>query len=207
MRHFTQFVSTLTTIALIAASAPALAQDQGGPPGPPPGPPPPPSAQAPGGEYVSPMQQRTQQVYVPQSVAMSGPREIHDWDDSQPVPPGYHVSQHARKGMIAGGAALFGALYLISVLTAAGASDAGQSGDGSLYIPGVGPFLQMATTGSSLGNVFLAIDGLGQCAGLAMFIYGFASPKLVLTRNDLGLRVMPMKLGRDGYGMGLSAHF
>jgi hypothetical protein len=148
---------------------------------------------------------------------MSGPARIKDWDDTQPVPPGYHVTTEARKGMIIGGAVMFGSLYLIDILVAAGGSDCANSGACSsnpftaMWVPAVGPFLQMASNSSSVGNVFYAIDGLAQCAGIAMFIYGVAAPRTVLVRNDLGSitkpLLVPMKMGQDGYGAGLIAHF
>ena len=115
--------------------------------------------------------------------------------------------------MIVGGAVLFASLWLISILTASAAADAangGSNGDASLFVPAAGPFLQMANTSSSTGNVFLAIDGIGQCAGIAMLIYGIASPRTFLLRNDLGFTqplILPMKMGQDGYGAGLVAHF
>jgi hypothetical protein len=216
MRHYTRLlVSSLAALALFAATVNAHAQDTYYPPpsnAPPNGPPPPPGSQAPNGQYVAPLAQQTQQIYVPQSVAMSGPARIKDWDDSQPVPPGYHVSSRPRVGLIVGGAVLFGVMYLLSVLTAAGYSDSnpGQSnGDASLYIPAVGPFMQMANTSSSVGNVFLAIDGLAQCGGLAMFIFGIAAPRSELVRNDLGKipMIVPVKMGYDGYGAAWVAHF
>ena len=220
MHHHTRLVaSSLALLALLASSANAGAQETYYPP-PANGPPPPASAQAPNGQYVAPLQQQTQQVYVPQSVAMSGPRRITDWDESEPVPPGYHVTTHVRTGMLVGGAVLFGSLYLLSILTAAIAQDTnnavnggnGSNPDTSLYVPAVGPFLQMANTSSATGNVFLAIDGIGQCGGIAMFIYGIASPKTYLVRNDLGmnpppLMILPTRVGRDGYGLSLTAHF
>ena len=165
---------------------------------------------------MAPLSQPTQQIYVPQSVAMSGPARIKDWDDAQPVPPGYHVTTEARKGMIIGGVVLFGALYLIDILIAAGGADNANSNGGSnsytaMYVPAVGPFLQMTTAGTgNVGSVFLAVDGLAQCAGVAMFIYGIAAPRTVLVRNDLGFTtplLVPMKMGQDGYGAGLVAHF
>jgi hypothetical protein len=223
MRHTSRLlVSSLAALSLLSASVSAHAQDtyypppapNNPPPPPPNGPPPPSNAVAPNGQYVAPLRQDTQQTYVPQSVAMSGPRKIEDWDETQPVPPGYHVATHVRKGMIVGGSVLFGTLWLISILTAAGSADstpAGQSnGDADLFIPVAGPFLQMTTTSSSTGNVFLAIDGIGQCAGLAMLIYGIASPQTLLVRNDLGITkpiIAPIKMGRDGYGAGMMFQF
>jgi hypothetical protein len=218
-------VSCFAALAVFAASGSAHAQDayypppnNGQPPPPPPNtPPPPPGAVAPNGQYVAPLSQPTQQIYIPQSVAMSGPSRITDWDDTQPVPPGYHVKTEARKGMIIGGAVLFGSLYLIDILVAAGGSDCQSRGDCSsnpytaMWVPAVGPFLQMASNSSSVGNVFYAIDGLAQCAGIAMFIYGVAAPRTLLVRNDLGSikkpLLVPMKMGVDGYGAGLVARF
>jgi hypothetical protein len=222
-------VSSFAALAFFAASVNARAQDayypppsNGQPPLPPNTPPPPPGAQAPNGQYVAPLAQPTQQIYVPQSVAMSGPARIKDWDDSQPIPPGYHVTSEARKGMIVGGAVMFGSLYLIDILIAAGGSDSASNCTNTNYgcstsnpftamwVPAVGPFLQMASNGSSVGNVFYAVDGLAQCAGIAMFIYGIAAPRSVLVRNDLGLTkplIVPMKMGQDGYGAGLIGHF
>jgi hypothetical protein len=210
----------LVAAAVLSASVPALAQYQQQPY---PGPPPPQSAQAPNGEYVAPIQQQTQPVYVPQSVAMSGPRTIRDWDESEPVPPGYHVSTRIRKGLVVGGAVMFGSMYLISVIAAAAVDDAAKDPYTSttkidaMYIPAAGPFLQMGQSGtSSTGTVFLAIDGLVQCGGLAMLIYGLAAPQTYLVRNDLAttemppqpkLQLTPMHMGREGYGFGVIGRF
>jgi hypothetical protein len=180
----------------------------------PPPPPPPVSAQAPNGEYATPLAQQTQQTYVPQSVAFNGPRIITDWNEGEPIPPGYHASARAQKGLIIGGAVMFGVLYLLSAVVAAGVSDANHAtgatwNDDALYIPAVGPFIQMSGTSSALGNVTLAIDGAIQTGGIAMFVYGLTNPKTVLVRNDLGSQplVVPMRVGSDGYGMGLLAKF
>jgi hypothetical protein len=111
-------------------------------------------------------------------------------------------------------------LYLISILTAAANGDVASADTPprsnpatALYIPAVGPFIQMGhDNGSATANVFLAIDGIAQSAGVAMFIYGIASPRTILIRNDLGeqklkLRPTPMLFGRDGSGFGLVGSF
>jgi hypothetical protein len=170
--------------------------------------------QAPAAGYATPMQQTTQSTYVPQSVAMSGPRMIKDWQDGDPVPDGYRVTQRKRVGLIVGGAVTFGVLYLFSVLGAAIVRDAnnvvgGKDNADALFIPGVGPFVQMTTTTSATGNVFNVIDGAGQCAGLAMLFVGLTSPKQVLVRSDLGRSViLPTPyIGRGGGGIGLVGLF
>jgi hypothetical protein len=184
-------------------------------------------SQHPNGEYTAPLQQQTQLVYVPQSVALSGPRVIKDYKEGDAIPPGYHPEVRARTGMIVGGAVTFGVLYLFSVLAAAISADTAKtecsfnsygstqtSCDSSnpaaaLYIPVAGPFIQMThAANSSSENVMLAIDGIAQAAGAAMFVYGITSPKTVLVRNDLGeLRLTPMRMGKNGTGVGLTATF
>jgi hypothetical protein len=180
--------------------------------------PPPASAQAPDGESVAPLKEGTQQTYVPESVALSGPRIITSDEDDQHVPPGYHVETRIRKGLVITGAAVFGGLYVLSFLTAAsihannGYNDDGtrstRNDDGAfLFVPIVGPFLQMTKTDTAWANVFLAIDGAAQAGGALMFILGMASPKTVLVRNDLAeVHVLPMTVGTGG-GAGLSGRF
>jgi len=155
---------------------------------------------APGPQYTAPIYQEVQPSYVPQSVAMSGPRMIKDWNEGEPVPPGYHPTTRVKKGFVIGGAVTFGTMYL---LTALGASiaDAGCSGFGgggscanALFVPVVGPFIQMGQCKNGncgLGDFWLGFDGVVQAAGLAMFIYGLASPSTVLVRNDLGSNTKP----------------
>jgi hypothetical protein len=145
--------------------------------------------------YTTPIYQETQPSYVPQSVAMSGPRIIRDWNEGEPIPPGYHESTRIRKGLVAAGASIFGGMYLFTILGAsiadAGCSSGlGGSGSGScataLFAPIVGPFIQMGQGNTTLGNFWLGFDGVVQAGGLAMFIIGLAAPTTVLVRNDLG---------------------
>ncbi|HSO37747.1 MAG TPA: hypothetical protein VLT33_34710 [Labilithrix sp.] len=179
----------------------------------PPSQPPPASARAPNGEYVAPMQQQTQAVYVPQSVALSGPRIIRDYEDGEPVPHGYHAETRVRTGLVVGGAVTFGVMYLFSVLAGSIVNDANKySSDHTrgdfLFVPVVGPFLQMTNTSSSSGTTMLAIDGLAQAAGATMLIVGVMSPRTVLVRNDLAeVRVTPMQVGEKGSGVGLVGTF
>ncbi len=186
-------------------------------------PPPPPDAQAQNGQYVAPLSQQTQQTYVPQSVAMSGPRIIRDWQEGEPIPPGYHPSTRIRTGLVAGGATMFGATYLISLLVAAIGQDSCTAvstmggvqctNDAApLFIPVVGPFITMGNVrDSATADVFLVLDGLLQVGGIAMFIAGLAWPKTVLVRNDLGknkIHVTPTPmLGQNMAGAGLIGTF
>ena len=204
--------STLTAALLASTLALPLAYADGPLP---PSQPPPASARAPNGEYVAPLQQQTQQVYVPQSVALSGPRIIRDYEEGEPIPPGYHADTRVRTGLVVGGAVTFGVMYVFSVLAGSIMNDAAQSSYGSsgtrgdfLFVPVAGPFLQMTKTESSSGNVTLAIDGIAQAAGATMLIVGITSPRTVLVRNDLAeVRVTPMQVGERGSGLGLVGTF
>lgn len=206
-----RFASAVTAAALVTTLAVPSAHAQSTLP---PSQPPPASAAAPNGEYIAPLQQQTQQVYVPQSVALSGPRVIKDYEEGEPIPPGYHAETRVRSGLVVGGAVTFGVMYLLSVLVGAAISDTNRAFNNNkengdfLYVPVAGPFLQMTKTESSSGNVTLAIDGIAQAAGATMLIVGITSPKTVLVRNDLGeVRVMPMRMGDKGGGLGLVGTF
>jgi hypothetical protein len=175
-----------------------------------------PPGAAPGPVYTTPIYQQTQPSYIPQSVAFSGPRVINDWSEGEPIPPGYHESTRIRRGLVIGGAVLFGTTYLLSALVGSIAITAnddcqGCSGSslGALLIPAVGPFVAMGNSGNTaLGDFWLAFDGLLQVGGITMFAVGIAAPKTVLVRNDLGsnqgihLSLAPIVApGRQGMGV------
>lgn len=202
-----RLASALTAAVVVTTAAAPSAWAQAVPL--PPAQPPPASARAPNGEYVAPMQQQTQQIYVPQSVALSGPRVIKDYEEGDPIPPGYHADTQMRKGLVIGGAITFGVMYMLSVLVGAAIDDVARNDSGAfLYVPVAGPFLQMTKTDTSSGNVVLAIDGIAQAAGATMLIVGLTSPKTVLIRNDLAeVRVAPMKVGQGGTGLGIVGTF
>jgi hypothetical protein len=158
-------------------------------------------------QYPAPLSQTTQPSYVPQSVALSGPHEIDEREDGS-VPPGYTPVERVRKGPIIGGSITFGALYLLSAFSAAVASDAGDKSLAPLYVPVVGPIIQMAKTDSATGNFVLAIDAVGQGVGAGLLIFGLTSRKTVLVRNDIvgEVHVVPM-VSASSQGVGLGGTF
>lgn len=201
-RAYSAVAALLAGVIVLASSSTARAEEPapGAEPAPPHAQPPP----APPIGYVAPLSQTTQPSYVPQSVALSGPREIRDYKAGEAVPPGYHVAERTRTGLVVGGAVTFGSLYLLSLLVAAGGADLNRGGTNpvaALYVPALGPFIQMASTESSTGKVFLAIDGLAQTAGAIMFVVGLASPRTVLLRNDLAQKPKVMATPIVGKGM------
>jgi hypothetical protein len=171
---------------------------------------------APNGEYVAPLSQTTQPNYLPQSVALSGPRFIKDWDEGQPIPYGYHEETRVRKGLVITGAVLFGTLYLYNAFFASIGQDAANSSSGSggdnkvgwLYLPVLGPFLEMTETSSATLHFLLVLDGVAQGVGVTMLVSALMYPKHLLVRNDLAtMTVVPMKIGMDGQGLGLVGRF
>ena len=140
---------------------------------------------------------------------MLGPKKM-DYEEGDPIPPGYHVDTKIRKGLVIGGAVTFGVCYLFSALFAStleSANDAlGSSNDDyvPLYIPVVGPFITIGSAQSEgAGTFLLVIDGIAQAGGLAMFIAGLAAPSSELVRNDIGdldINLTPMMVGKDYRG-------
>lgn len=208
--------------ALSFGSAAARAQQPSPPPPPLPSPtgaaapadqpPPPPPPLPPSGAY--PMPPTPGEAYGPRGVPpTTAPLEIDEWQDGEPIPPGYHRAQRLRKGLIIAGAVTFGTLYVISTFGAAVAHDANEDGSAgnanALYIPAVGPFIQIASTTTATGNYFNVLDGIGQTAGLVMLIVGLTSPRTVLVRNDFGIAaLLPTPyVNREGGGLRMVGYF
>ena len=174
-----------------------------------PPPPPPPPVLRP--VYQAPLSQETQSTYVPQSVALSGPEEIKDYDSSRPAPEGYTPVMRTRKGFLIGGGVTFGVSYGISVMTAAIGEDVSTDGENevaSLWIPVAGPFVQMAQTESASAKVFLFGLGAAQVTGAILLYKGLTSKKRVFVRNDLvgSMNIAPMA-GDGTTGAMLSGRF
>jgi hypothetical protein len=211
---------TISAVALAAAAAitlgPTDAHAQGAPP-PPPGyepqaaPPPPgyaPQGYAPQGYAPQPGYAPQGGYYVPPTVAQSGPRKITDWQEGEPIPPGYHPVSRIRTGLVVGGAVTFGVMYLCTALGGAIAHDVGSRSGDLLFIPIAGPFAVLST-GTATGDFFMVLDGLVQAAGVGMLIGGIAAPKTVLVRNDLALTIQPtpMTFGQNSAGFGFKGTF
>ena len=161
--------------------------------------------------YPAPLSQMTQTTYVPQSVALSGPEEIDDYDETRAVPLGYTPVERTRKGLIIGGAVTLGATYTLAALIAAAGEDTKSSGGenkvGALWIPVVGPFVEVGRTDVATAKVFLVSFGAAQAAGAFMLIAGLSSPQHVLVRNDLlGMKFAPMT-SAGASGMTVSGSF
>jgi hypothetical protein len=184
MTHSRSRAPVIALIALIALGvglSPGLARADDPPP--PPYQQPPPYPPPPGPGYGPP-------GYAPQpGMAVSGPEEITDFDDSAPTPYGYTRVQRTRKGMIIAGAVTLGATYLATAFFGAVAADVikaegSNTSTAPLFLPVAGPFLEVGETDSAVARFFLAVSGLGQGAGAVMLLYGLSSSRTVLVRND-----------------------
>ena len=105
------------------------------------------------------------------------------------MPPGYHLEERPRKGLVIAGAVVFGTTYFLS---AAIGMSSKNTDDRWLLVPVFGPFLDLGargnncTTSSSttacdaletVVRFYLALDGVVQGAGGLLLISGFVFPK------------------------------
>jgi len=196
----------------------AWAEDQAPPPGPPPpyqvpppsGGPPVYGPQANGPAPYAPPGYGPPGYGPPPYAAPSDAPEEMDFDETRPIPPGYTKVSRARKGLIIGGACTLGGVYLFTTFIAAVADDINKAGGSNtdvsaLYIPVVGPFVELGQTSSSTAKFYLTLSGLGQTAGAIMLIYGLTSPKTLLVRNDQ-LTFAPM-IGNGASGLSVMGRF
>jgi hypothetical protein len=146
------------------------------------------------------------------------------WHPGDPVPPGYHVEDEPRSGLVVAGAIVLGVPYFFSAVSALSANSQNESG--WLYLPVGGPWITLGrrayscnadasnqTTGQSLGcvaDVFvvmgLVFDGIVQATGATLLLVGELATKPGLVRNEAALRVVPMRLG-SGVGAGVVGAF
>lgn len=120
-----------------------------------------------------------------------GPSRL-PYNESDPIPPGYEVQTRPRMGMAKAGIATFVPFYGLSVLFG-GVYLGSEGGEAKMYfpllIPVVGPFATMGTAGTEeFGTMILAINGIGQLTGAALFIAGMLSEEKYLARRSAGLR-------------------
>lgn len=128
------------------------------------------------------------------------PAEL-EYQRGTPIPPGYRLEEYHSPGLIIGGLAGFGALYVMSF--AAAVDQKFSSGYGWLALPVFGPFgwlaarkaptctLDTYSNSSSMQScqddednkkAMVLLDGVGQAAGAALLITGLA-----VTRRHLVL--------------------
>lgn len=164
-------------------------------------------------------------VQYPQARGALPPGMELPYRDGDPIPPGYRVIEQKRRGLIIAGSLTAGVPWALGVAAAAGANFEDKTG--WLVVPVLGPWLMIAAGGAnedrSCGSFdtdesdcydnnaalrgVLALDGLVQAAGAVMFACGMTIPRKRLIREDVTVSMLPSRVGRDGYGMGLVGSF
>lgn len=149
---------------------------------------------------------------------------VLNYEDGDPIPPGYRVRTQPRRGLVITGAALGGAAYGFAVM---GAVDTGfEDKSGFLLIPLVGPWLMLATGGAQdetcpadadecedennqVERAVLVLDGLAQATGVTLLALGFAFPRqrLELAGLDVEVELRPTALGHHGHGVAFVGAF
>lgn len=124
---------------------------------------------------------------TPPPVAAPQPSQWHPGD---PVPPGYHVEEQPRSGLVTAGVLVLGIPYFFSVVTALSANSQNESG--WLYVPVAGPWMTLGRRSYScnpdnsnpstsqnlacVGDVFavmgLILDGILQATGAGLLLGG-----------------------------------
>lgn len=72
-----------------------------------------------------------------------------------------------------------------------------------LYLPVAGPWIEVAQKGQELKGL-LILDGFFQTVGASLLVYGIAASGRQLVRDEgvlARLRVAPVMMGRNGYGV------
>lgn len=121
--------------------------------------------------------------YIP---AAFGPSRL-PYVEGDVIPRGYAVATRPKQKMITAGIATFAPLYGLSLLFAgsmAGAEGPEASQHTPLFIPVIGPFITIGTSGASdIGLLTLLMDGAGQATGVALFLAGMFGEEKFLLRT------------------------
>ena len=148
----------------------------------------------------------------------------HAYREGDPVPPGFHVEDKPRSGLVTAGLVLVLVPYAIGAFASIAANFGNESS--WLLAPVVGPWITMgqrhyngcdssskSDASNALGctaDVFvtmgLIVSGIMQATGGTLLLLGYLNPKPTLVRDDAVLRIRPMNVG-SGYGLGLQSAF
>ena len=120
------------------------------------------------------------------------------------VPSGYTVVERTRKGPLIAGAVTFGSAYLLAAAFEAIGNHYTTRPEYALFVPVLGPFLQMDRAGADLSTLILATNGIAQGIGVGLLVYGLVSKKQVLVRDDLA--VIPI-VSASSAGLSLVGRF
>ena len=140
--------------------------------------------------YAYPSPYAYPSAYAPPVELEAKPESI-DYEPGELVPPGYHVESGIRRGYLAAGLGMLGGGYL--VCGAFAGLDPDNAGLKPLFIPVVGAFVVAGEIdydngfGRAIG-IPIILMGLTQAAGVALGVFGLASERTWLQRNDVDAR-------------------
>lgn len=198
------FVSLGTFVATNAAAQNVVVQP---PPAPAPAPAPAPVQAAPAPVVVAP-QASAATVPAEGSTSMQAPAE---------EPPSY---VRPNRALLMSGLIAFGVPYIASLGVAATSPHAGDS---DLWIPAIGPWLDVGQRGGCPSNndcggetgnkVLLVGDGILQSIGALQIVGAFVFPErhtlapVVTTGSGSTMTFSPSKVGSTGYGLSAAGNF
>jgi hypothetical protein len=109
-----------------------------------------------------------------------------DYEEGDPIPPGYRLKTRMRKKLAIAGAATFGGAFILSALVSGMLSSNNSRSDefGWLSVPLAGPFITIGTAHSqNAGTAWLVVDGVTQAVGATLLVVGLASHEKYLERD------------------------
>ncbi len=151
----------------------------------------------------------------PYPYAQPRPPATKPYVDGQPVPQGYHLEEHSKRGLVIAGTIVFAIPYTIGLSVVGG--EGFPNATGFLVLPAAGPWITLAARHNTCPNdttnsgyyyncsdddsarSLLIFDGLAQTTGAVLLIAGIASTTKQLVRDD-ALLVVPTRVG-SGYGL------
>jgi hypothetical protein len=91
------------------------------------------------------------------------------WKPGEAVPYGYEEQEGPSVKLLVAGLSTAGALWLGSSIYGYVATFAGETEVAPMLIPGIGPFITIATSDNEgIGTFLLALNGMGQVAGITI---------------------------------------
>jgi hypothetical protein len=143
---------------------------------------------------------------------------VYPYRDGMPLPPGYHLEERPRRGLVIAGWLAAGIPYGLGLTFAASSNFENESG--WLAVPFLGPWLTLenrdygcdddeADDRSCLEDAVIApliMSGIAQTAGGTLLLVGYLATKTYAVRNDVSYVVLPSRVG-SGYGLTWAGEF
>ena len=111
------------------------------------------------------------------------------YEDTLPIPPGYHLEERPTKSYLLMGGTIFGAAYVPTLFVTA-AVVGGRQPDApriaTLAIPIAGPFVTIIRDKTGIpGGVVLVADGIAQTGGVLLLVAGLKIQEPVLVFDTI----------------------